>query len=66
VRLGPTSAASTPRDATLVYDAGRWRVDQEGDDLLVTNLGPRLTPCERFRTGVRGRVVTPGRLLLAS
>lgn len=65
LRLGPTSAVSSPDHATLVYDARRWRVDEDGGDLLVTNLAPRLTTCHRLRTGVRGRVVAPGRLILA-
>jgi hypothetical protein len=65
VRLGPTSAVSTPDDDTLEYDATRWRVEAADDGaLLLTNLGPRLTACDRLHTGVRGRVVTPGRLVL--
>jgi hypothetical protein len=63
VRVGPTSAVSTPTDDTLVYDHTRWQVDEDDDGtLLVTNLVPRLTSCERFRTGIAGRVVEPGRL----
>ncbi len=64
LRLGPTSAVSTPTDDALVYDDARWRVDEEDGALLLTNLVPRLTGCERFRTGVRGRVLGPGRLAL--
>jgi len=66
VRLGPTSAFSTPTDDTLVYDHARWQVDEEEGKLLITNLVARLTACERFRTGVAGRVVEPGRLRLGS
>ena len=66
LRLGPTSAFSTPADETLVYDHTRWRVDEEDGALVITNLVPRLTACERFRTGVAGRVVEPGRLALGS
>jgi hypothetical protein len=64
-RLGPTSAVSTPGDHALAYDAGRWRVDEEGGELLVTNRVDRCTSCEALATGVRGRVVAPGRIVLA-
>jgi len=64
LRLGPTSAVSTPTDDALVYDDARWRVDEEDGALVLTNLVPRLTGCDRFRTGVRGRVLGPGRLAL--
>ena len=60
LRLGPTSAVSTPGEDTLAYDADRWQVDDDGGELTLTNLTARLTSCERFRTGVRGRVVAPG------
>ena len=66
LRLGPTSAFSTPADETLVYDHTRWRVDEEDGALVITNLVPRLTACERLRTGVAGRVVEAGRLALGS
>lgn len=65
-RVGPTSALSTPDDPDLRYDADRWQLDEEEDgELTVTSRSPRLTPCHRLRTGVRGRVVSPGRLQLA-
>jgi hypothetical protein len=64
LRLGPTSAVSTPTDPALVYDDTRWRVEEDAGNLVLTNLVPRLTACDRFRTGVRGRVVAPGRLAL--
>jgi hypothetical protein len=32
---------------------------------VVTNLAPRLTPAERLRTGVHGRVAAPGTIVLA-
>jgi hypothetical protein len=64
-RLGPTSAVSTPGAAVLDYDAARWRVEDDAGELVVTNRVERLTPCDRFRTGVRGRVVAPGQLTLA-
>ncbi len=63
-QVGPTSAMSTPGDAMLDYDADRWRLEDEAGELLITNLAPRLTPCDRFRSGVAGRVVEPGRLTL--
>jgi hypothetical protein len=46
----------------FVYDAARWQVDEKGGELLLTNLVPRLTESSRFRTGIRGRIVEPGRL----
>jgi hypothetical protein len=65
VRLGPTSAVSTPGDEAVEYDATRWRVEAADDGtLLLTNRVPRLTACDRLPTGVRGRVVAPGRLVL--
>jgi hypothetical protein len=64
LRLGPTSAMSAPGGETLVYDADRWTVNDRGGELWLTNRVPRLTGCDRFRTGVRGRVVEPGRLLV--
>jgi hypothetical protein len=64
LRLGPTSAVSLPGDDTLVYDADRWVVDDTDGELWLTNRVPRLTRCDRFRTGFRGRVPAPGRLRL--
>ena len=65
LRLGPTSAIGLPDEQTLAYDAQRWLVDEDGGELVLTNVADRLTPCDRFRTGVRGSVPEPGRLLLA-
>ncbi len=62
LRLGPTSAVSVPGDDAVVYDADRWEVDDTDGELWLTNRAPRLTRCERFRTGVPGRVLEPGRL----
>jgi hypothetical protein len=62
LHLGPTSAVSVPGDDTLVYDADRWMVHDTSGELWLTNRVPRLTRCDRFRTGVSGRVVEPGRL----
>ena len=64
LRLGPTSAVSTATDDALVYDDDRWLVEEQEGALVLTNLVPRLTACDRFRTGVRGRVLGPGRLAL--
>jgi hypothetical protein len=55
---------SLPGDDTLVYDADRWVVDDTDGELWLTNRVPRLTRCDRFRTGFRGRVPEPGRLRL--
>lgn len=64
VKLGPTSALQDLADDGFVYDAHRWQVDEADGELVITNLVPRLTPCDRFPTGVAGRVVEPGRLAL--
>jgi hypothetical protein len=61
VKLGPTSAWETaPGSGTLAYDAERWGADDGGGEVVLTNQVPRLTPCARLRTGVRGRVRAPG------
>ncbi len=67
IALGPTSAVQPLDDDALHYDASRWllEVDDAEGDLVITNLAPRLTPCARFRTGVRGTLLEPGRLALA-
>jgi hypothetical protein len=64
LRLGPTSAVAPPGTDALVYDAERWQVDEDAGELLLTNLADRLMPCDRFRTGIRGTVPEPGRILL--
>jgi hypothetical protein len=65
VTLGPTSALASLDDDALVYDATRWRVEaDEAGELLITNLVDRLTPCDRFRTGVRATLLEPGRFTL--
>ncbi|MFA5883673.1 MAG: hypothetical protein WDA60_07470 [Acidimicrobiia bacterium] len=65
--LGPASAVQPLDDDALRYDAARWwvEVDDSEGDLVVTSLTERLTPCARFRTGARGTIPEPGRLLLA-
>jgi len=65
--LGPTSAVQPLHDDALRYDAARWwvEVDDAEGDLVITNFVDRLTPCARFRTGVRATIPEPGRLLLA-
>lgn len=65
VKLGPTSAwEDAPGSGTLVYDAGRWQAEAERGEVVLTNLAERLTPCHRLRTGVRGRVPSPGTISL--
>jgi hypothetical protein len=64
VKLGPTSAFQGPDDEAFVYDETRWQVDEEGGELLITNVADRLTSSERLRTGVRGTVTAPGRLAI--
>jgi hypothetical protein len=66
LRLGPTSAVAAPSEDALSYDATRWQVDEDGGALLLTNLAPRYTPCDRFYTGIRGTVPEPGKVLLSS
>jgi hypothetical protein len=67
VKLGPTNAVQSLDDDALHYDPARWQVGADADtgELLLTNVADRLTPCERLRTGVHGRVLGPGRLALA-
>ena len=64
VKLGPTSAIEAADG--LRYDAERWQVEADAGtgELLVTNLVPRLTGCDRFRTGVRATVAEPGLLTI--
>jgi hypothetical protein len=62
VQLGPTSALETLDEDGPVYDATRWFVEEDGGELVITNLVPRLTGCTRFRTGVRGVVTETGRI----
>ncbi len=65
LRLGPTSAMAAPGEEALTYDATRWQVDEEEGALVLTNLAPRHTPCDRFATGIRGTVPERGTLLLS-
>ncbi|MFO7590758.1 MAG: hypothetical protein R6X23_07650 [Acidimicrobiia bacterium] len=65
LRLGPLSAIRLSGDDALSYDSDRWQVDEADGELLVTNRADRLTPCNRFATGVTGTVPAPGRLELA-
>jgi hypothetical protein len=61
--LGPTSAVQGVAGDDFVYDETRWTVEAgHGGELLLTNVADRLTPCDRFPTGVHGTVVSPGRL----
>jgi hypothetical protein len=62
VKLGPTSAIEEVADEGPVYDASRWRVEEDDGELVISNLAPRLTEANRLRTGVRGRVVEEGRV----
>ena len=65
VKLGATSAVQGLDDDAFVYDETRWQVDEDGGELVLSNIAARLTPSERFRTGVRGTVPAHGRLELA-
>lgn len=64
LRLGPLSAVARPGERALSYDATRWQVDEVDGELLVTSLAERLTPCDRFATGVVGTVAAPGSIAL--
>ena len=64
LRLGALSAVAPPGESELRYDQTRWQVDDAGGELLVTNLADRLTPSNRFCTGIRGAVTAPGRITL--
>ena len=62
VKLGPTSAIEEVAGQGPVYDASRWRVEEDDGELLISNLVPRLTDAAGLRTGIRGRVVEEGRV----
>jgi hypothetical protein len=62
VKLGPTSAIEGLAEDGPVYDSSRWRVEEHDGELVVSNVAPRLTPANRLRTGVRGRVAGDGRV----
>src|SRR5262249_58454759 len=62
VKLGPTSAIEARSEDGPVYDPGRWRVEEDNGELMVSNVVPRLTTANRLLTGVRGRVVEEGRV----
>jgi hypothetical protein len=62
IQLGPTSVIAAPEDDDFPYDTARWQVDDDGGDLLLTNRVDRLTRCDRFVTGWRGRISGPGQL----
>jgi hypothetical protein len=62
LKLGPTSAIEGLGDDGPVYDASRWRVEELGGELVVSNIASRLTDATRLRTGIRGRVVEDGRV----
>ena len=62
VKLGPTSAIEDVAGEGPVYDVSRWRVEEDGGELVISNVVPRLTEARALRTGVRGRVVEEGRV----
>lgn len=62
VKLGPTSAIEDVAGEGPVYDASRWRVEEDDGELVISNVVPRLAGATRLRTGIRGRVVEDGRL----
>lgn len=56
--VGPTSALDCAERAGVHVDGERWRVESDDEGrVLLTSLVPRLTPCDRLDTGVRGDVV---------
>lgn len=56
--LGPTSVFECDARDGLHVDGSRWRAEcDDGGGLVLTNLAPRLKPCDRFVTGLRGVVV---------
>ena len=62
LKLGPTSAIQGLGEDGPVYDASRWRVEELGGELVVSNIASRLTDATRLRTGIRGRVVEDGQV----
>ena len=63
VKLGPTSAIEERPQDGPVYDATRWRVEEDAGELLISNRVPRLTPARALRTAIRG-VRASGRITL--
>ena len=63
VKLGPTSAIEERPQDGPVYDATRWRVEEDAGELLISNRVPRLTPARALRTAIRG-VQASGRITL--
>jgi hypothetical protein len=62
VKLGPTSAIEQLSEDGPVYDASRWRVEEDDGELVIGNVVPRFTTANRLRTGVHGRVLEKGRV----
>jgi hypothetical protein len=62
VKLGPTNAIEDVAGEGPLYDASRWRVEEHGGELVVSNLVARLTDATGLRTGIPGRVVEEGRI----
>ena len=63
VKLGPTSAIEERPQDGPVYDATRWRVEEDAGEVLISNRVPRLTPARALRTAIRG-VRASGRITL--
>jgi hypothetical protein len=57
LRIGATSAFECEARSGAHYDHKRWRVEQTGDHLSMTNVAPRLTPSVRRATDVLGHIV---------
>jgi hypothetical protein len=57
LRLGPTSAFECEARSGAHYDTAKWRVDQSGGRVAITNIAPRLTPSMHLATDVVGHVV---------
>jgi hypothetical protein len=64
LRLGPTSVIAAAGEDRFSYDPGRWQIDQDDGELVLTSVAARLTPCDRLATGWRGQVLEPGRIRL--
>jgi hypothetical protein len=57
-RIGPALAVACPVGDGAHVNGAEWAVAADGDDLLLSTVGPRAHQLDRQRVGVRGRVST--------
>ena len=57
VLCGPAVAIASEAGGPARVDAGEWRLECDGDRILVSSLQPRATAFERAPTAIRGELV---------